>query len=532
MTDDPTLLRRYLEKRDQDAFTEIVRHHLPFVYSAALRRTNGDSHLANDVAQVVFSSLAHESERLLRHASIIGWLYVATRNAAFNALRAERRRRQRELVVMSSELPADSAIDWEQLRPVLDAAIDRLSSIDRDAVLLRFFEARTYGEIGRILDVTEDAARVRVDRALTKLRSRLSRAGITSTAAALGLALTSHAVAAEPAGMVQTIAMQAMVPDIAPLASLTSILHMMNTSKMIWTAAATIVVLSIASAVFEGNQARNGDAALTAIRAERDELKIDIQRLESQNASAQNPARLTGPSITAEPPPKLTAQVGGPRPTDPAISPNALRPSNPLASLYSLRSNPDAMEAWLKAERSSLVLQFEPLFQRLRLTDAQQDAFKHVAMEKFEAVADISSTARAQNLAATDPAIRAAFKEATDQAENAWRSLLGPDGYQQLQQFGATMEIRETVRSLAGDLYPTAPLDANTAERLVETIAQNTKQSSSGYKVDTTDWPAVLASSAGFLSPTQLSMLRAEADQAVLRKQLADLSKAAPKPAH
>ena len=70
--------------------------------------------------------------------------------------------------------------------------------MSRNGSLLRYFENRPFAEIGAALRVSEDAARVRVDRALDKLRALLVRRGITSTAAALGLALSSQSALAAP----------------------------------------------------------------------------------------------------------------------------------------------------------------------------------------------------------------------------------------------------------------------------------------------------------------------------------------------
>ena len=95
--------------------------------------------------------------------------------------------------------------DWDRLRPVLDAAMRELSERDREAVLLRFFEGRGFAEVGAKLNLTENAARMRVDRALDKLRVRLSEHGVTSTAAALAIALANQAVVAAPAGLATTI---------------------------------------------------------------------------------------------------------------------------------------------------------------------------------------------------------------------------------------------------------------------------------------------------------------------------------------
>ena len=90
--------------------------------------------------------------------------------------------------------------DWEHLRPVLDEAMHDLNHADRLAVLLRFFNNKSLREVGLALGLTENAARMRVERALDKLRLGLARKGVTSTAAALALALSGNAVNAAPAG--------------------------------------------------------------------------------------------------------------------------------------------------------------------------------------------------------------------------------------------------------------------------------------------------------------------------------------------
>ena len=58
MAEDSQLLSRFAKERSESAFGELVTRHLPLVYSTALRQTAGDSHLAQDIAQLVFADLA------------------------------------------------------------------------------------------------------------------------------------------------------------------------------------------------------------------------------------------------------------------------------------------------------------------------------------------------------------------------------------------------------------------------------------------------------------------------------------------
>ncbi|HWA85763.1 MAG TPA: sigma factor [Opitutus sp.] len=72
MNDDPALLLRYASDRSEAAFADLVRRHLPLVFSAALRRLNGDVHRARDVTQIVFTALARDAARLSRHPTLAG----------------------------------------------------------------------------------------------------------------------------------------------------------------------------------------------------------------------------------------------------------------------------------------------------------------------------------------------------------------------------------------------------------------------------------------------------------------------------
>src|SRR5487761_2242430 len=175
---DGELLRRFVRDQSEPAFAELVTRHVNLVHAAALRQVNGDAHLAEDVTQSVFADLARKAGQLLRHPSLTGWLYTSTRFVAANTRRTEQRRsvREQQAHAMNALLSLPEAQpDWSQLSPLLDEAMHRLDERERAAVLLRHFENRSYAEVGTKIGLTENAARMRVERALEKLHRILAK---------------------------------------------------------------------------------------------------------------------------------------------------------------------------------------------------------------------------------------------------------------------------------------------------------------------------------------------------------------------
>lgn len=269
MSTDAELLEQYARDHDQCAFTELVQRHVGLVYAAALRRTGGRPDLAEDIAQQVFCALAARAAVLHRHPALIAWLYRGTRNAAIDAIRAERRREKlaHTLSAMPDTSPTPAShVDWEQLRPVLDEAMDQLKERDREIMLLRYFNGLTFAEVGARLDLAENTARMRAERALDKLRVHLGRRGVTSTPAALGLLLANSALASAPAGVASTVATAALAT--APAGAAAGLLFPLLMTKI--AAPALTAVLAAGTTALVWFSATNGVTAteLAALRQE------------------------------------------------------------------------------------------------------------------------------------------------------------------------------------------------------------------------------------------------------------------------
>src|SRR5881409_2207929 len=206
MTDSQKLLAEYVQTGSEAAFRELVTRHINLVYSAALRLVEGDTHRAEDVAQTVFVDLAGKARALSPDVMLGGWLHRHTCFVAAKTMRGERRRQSRERqAVEMNVLQDNSGADFSSIAPILDEAINELSDADRTAILLRFFEQRDFRSVGESLGSNEDAARMRVNRALEKLQSLLKHRGVTTSAAVLAGTLSANAVQVAPIGLAVTI---------------------------------------------------------------------------------------------------------------------------------------------------------------------------------------------------------------------------------------------------------------------------------------------------------------------------------------
>ena len=273
------LLRRYAEAGDEAAFGELVRRHLDHVYSVALRRVGGDAHMAQDVAQTVFTDLAHQvrdrRDGTASFAPLGGWLHRHACFVSSKQIRGEQRRRAREAVA-AMDAPDQDDTDWTQLAPFVDDAVNELAAPDRDALLLRFYERRDLLAIGAALGVSDDAAQKRVSRALDKLREILGKRGVTSTSAALGLALGQHAVASAPAGFAAIFTNAAL--SAARTTTWSALMRSKLTLNKVGIAVAALATLGTLSVL----QHRTN----TRLRAELDLQSGELARLRSLSAKA------------------------------------------------------------------------------------------------------------------------------------------------------------------------------------------------------------------------------------------------------
>ena len=129
--------------------------------------------------------------------------------------------------------------------------MEQLGQKDHDALVLRFFEDRNFKEVGAALGASENAAKMRVNRALEKLRKFFTKRGVSSTTAIIAGAISANSVQAAPVALAKSVTAVAMVKGAAASGSTLTLIK--GALKiMAWTKMKTVMVVGMAVILVAG----------------------------------------------------------------------------------------------------------------------------------------------------------------------------------------------------------------------------------------------------------------------------------------
>ncbi|MGX5653591.1 RNA polymerase sigma factor [Geodermatophilus nigrescens] len=170
------LERRWLalaREGDEQAFAALVRLHQDRLYRVALRMT-GEAEAAADILQDTFLQAWQHLPGFRGEAALSTWLTRITINRCHNLRRAAR---PSQPLPDEASLPTAPAAESVALaarrREAVRQAVVDLSFNQRAPLVLTTFGGYTYAEAGRILGITETAAKLRAHRARRALAARL-----------------------------------------------------------------------------------------------------------------------------------------------------------------------------------------------------------------------------------------------------------------------------------------------------------------------------------------------------------------------
>jgi RNA polymerase sigma factor (sigma-70 family) len=164
----------FAARADPHAFRELYDRYAERIHGYHRRRTRSDD-AAYDLTAETFAQAwlvrARFDDRI--DGSAGPWLFAIARNVLLMSVRRmqiERRARERLGVLLPRE--SDTTPD-ETWLDGLDEALDALPTAQREALRLRIEEELDYDQVAAALGTSQQAARVRVHRALSNLKRRL-----------------------------------------------------------------------------------------------------------------------------------------------------------------------------------------------------------------------------------------------------------------------------------------------------------------------------------------------------------------------
>jgi RNA polymerase sigma-70 factor, ECF subfamily len=173
--EDAELLDR-LGTGDEAAFRLLVERHIDRAYAIALRIA-GNAADAEDVVQdTMLKVWSHRGRWQHGRAKFSTWLYRVVSNRCIDLRRKPRSEDVDAVPEMADPQPdASSVIERNEVRDLLETAMQRLPEQQRIAVILSYHENMSNGEIAEVMDTTVAAVESLLKRGRQQLRELLRR---------------------------------------------------------------------------------------------------------------------------------------------------------------------------------------------------------------------------------------------------------------------------------------------------------------------------------------------------------------------
>jgi HlyD family secretion protein len=187
------------------AFAALVARHGPMVWRVC-RRVLRDEHDAHDAFQATWLVLVRKAGSLHDPSSLGNWLFGVASRVALDARTASLRRLLHEQRYAAGRTERGAAEDREghDLGAVLHEELGRLPERYRTPIVLCYLEGLSHEEAALRLGRPVGTVRSRLARGRERLRARLARRGVATSAGALTATLAGHASASVPPELVHS----------------------------------------------------------------------------------------------------------------------------------------------------------------------------------------------------------------------------------------------------------------------------------------------------------------------------------------
>ena len=169
-----------LAKTSEEGFAQLYEYYFNMIFNYILKRT-GDLELTQDLTSETFMKVIDYLPRYkVTEVRFASWLYRIATN------QINQHFRKKSFISVDFFLPKDEPMsvetadedlkDWEEEKgkkvefTLMMEYVKKLKPIDQSIITLRYFESRKFSEISEILELKEGTVKVRMNRALVKLK--------------------------------------------------------------------------------------------------------------------------------------------------------------------------------------------------------------------------------------------------------------------------------------------------------------------------------------------------------------------------
>ena len=154
------------------AYEALVRRHERLVFGVCLRMLSNRAD-AEDAYQDVLFKVFNALPRFEQRSSFRTWLMRIAVNACNTAL-SRRKRRQEGVEEIDHEAEYEASPEIETAAFDVEKLLDQLDADDRQLLVLRFVAEFSFDEIAEVMDLGLSATKMRIYRAVDRLKGRLS----------------------------------------------------------------------------------------------------------------------------------------------------------------------------------------------------------------------------------------------------------------------------------------------------------------------------------------------------------------------
>ena len=175
-------LVRAAQRGQRDAFARIYETHVDRVYRYLLSRLGQPADAEDVTAEVFIRAMKALPSYKPRGTPLMAWLYRIAHNQAVNWGKTRSRRRENsldDLAARSSDDPEREALERASFAEA-ERAIEKLTSLQRQVLSLRFAGELSIAETGKIMKRSQGAVKFLQYSALQALRRNLEQAGAGS----------------------------------------------------------------------------------------------------------------------------------------------------------------------------------------------------------------------------------------------------------------------------------------------------------------------------------------------------------------